>query len=108
MFVSIVKSKAKKGKSWARSKGKSRALKHPRIKPAKPYEMEHPFHGGGVFYGEHPAELVGDPIIREPRPSYNLKMGESYREDGKVKSRQKHLYTFSEWDIIDDITECIK
>ena len=104
MYVSITKSKAKKGHSWKWDKGKSRALKNPKFIPAKPYTFTSSISGKEtIHHGEYAAKIEGEPIMREPRPSYNLRVGESRRIDGKVKSVQKHLYSFSELDIIDEV-----
>ncbi len=106
MYVSITKAKSKKGYRWKWDKGKSRALRNPKIIPAEPYTWSSIKNGNEtVHHAEHAARLEGDPIVREPRPSYNLRVGESKRVDGKVKSIQKHLYSFSELDIIDEVME---
>jgi len=104
MYISITKAKSKIGRKWSSKRGVSAAFVNPVIKPAEPYTLDASFLGGDkCIHMEHPARVEGQKIIREPMPSYNLKVGISYRKDGKVKSRQKHLYTFSELDIIDGV-----
>ncbi len=100
MYCSVTLSKTKKPR-WFRKE--SPALKKPKIKSAEPYSFTHKFHGKEeVHHGEREAKVVGEPITREPRPSYTVKIGESFRDDsGKPKSKQKHINTFSEWDVID-------
>ena len=42
-----------------------------------------------------------DPIPRENKWKYDFIVCESYRENGKVKTKQKHIGTVSYWDIVD-------
>jgi hypothetical protein len=49
--------------------------------------------GSGTWYQE-------DEIQREPREKWDIVLNESYRENGKVKKRQHHIYTVTYWDII--------
>jgi len=92
MYASVSQSKAKKPR-WFKSE--SPALKNPRIIR------------GDVFCWNNTTTirdpyLVGDKILRtEMKPSYILKIGESSRQNGKVKSFQKHIHTFNEWTVID-------
>ena len=101
MYCSVTLSKTKKPR-WFRKE--SPALKNPKIKTGRAIFIHtHKFHGKEeIHHGEHEAKVVGEPITREPRPSYTVKVGESFRDDnGKPKSKQKHINTFSEWDVID-------
>lgn len=95
MYVSVTKARSKRGSTWQYTK-KSRALKNPKIIRGETY----PWTINGRTSVKEPY-VQGEPISREPRPSFNLRLCESYRQDGKVKSRQKHLASFSEWDIVD-------
>lgn len=105
MFVSIIKAKSLKGRNWKYNKV-SEAFKNPYIKPAEPYTWSCHMNGNKeIFHSEHPAKLEGEPIIREQKQMYTLKMGKSFRENGKIKTKQKHLYSFSEWDIINEFMQ---
>lgn len=100
MYASVTRSKAK---IYRWFKKESPALKNPKIVRGEVSTWKHI--KDGVEYVHRnikPPYVDGTPIIRtNTKPSYILKLGESYRQDGKVKSRQKHICTFNEWNVID-------
>ena len=98
MYASVTLSKTQKPR-WFRKE--SRALKNPKIVRGE----FHPWSINGQKSLKDPY-VKGEQILREPRPSYVLRVGESCRQDGKVKSRQKHIYSFDEWAIIDELLDC--
>ncbi len=107
MYCSITLAKTKKPR-WFRKK--SPALKNPKIIRGELFEWrEGNFDGSGtqkIHSRIKDPYLAGEEIIRlEPKPSYIIKIGESYRQDGKVKTRQKHIRTFDEWEVIDNFLE---
>jgi len=105
MFVSITKAKSTKGRNWKYNKI-SEALKNPYIKPSEPYKWISNFNGiKEIHFSKYPAKLEGESIIREMKQTYILKMGKSFRKNGKIKTKQKHLYSFSEWDIVNEFMQ---
>lgn len=98
MYATITPSKTKTPRWFS---GKSRGFKNPKIVRGEfqPWLIQ----GQKVLKDPY---VTGETITREPRPSYTVRVGESYRQNGRVKSKQKHISTFSEWDIIDAFLDC--
>lgn len=103
MYASITLSKTQKPR-WFRNE--SHALKTPEI--IRDDVLSYQTNAAGERINETLREpyVKGEAILRAPRPSYVLRVGESYRQDGKVRSRQKHIYIFNEWSIIDELMDC--
>lgn len=103
MYASVTLSKTKKPR-WFRKE--SRALKNPKIIRDEVLSYQTNVAGERINETLRNPYVNGEQILREPRPSYVLRVGESCRQDAKVKSRQKHIRTFSEWDVIDELLGC--
>ena len=97
MYASVTLSKAKKY-HWFNEK--SLALKNSRIVRGEVFRMDY---CGKIHESIKDPYVKGDPIIRERKPLYIIKIGESYRKDGKTRSKQKHICTFDEWDVVDEM-----
>jgi hypothetical protein len=107
MYVSVTLSKTKKPR-WFRKE--SPALKNPKIIRNEIFRWKSSNeHGEKIHESVKEPYLDGEKIIRtELKPSYVIKIGESYRQGGKVKSRQKHILTFDEWAVVDGLLESEK
>ncbi|CCK82416.1 hypothetical protein [Desulfobacula toluolica] len=103
MYASVTLSKTKKPR-WF--KKESPAFKNPKIIRGKILSWRINEAGEKVDKTLRDPYIKGEEIIRTKLPSYVIKIGESYRQDGKVKSRQKHIYTFDEWTVIDEMLRC--
>ena len=104
MYASVTLSKTKKPR-WFRKE--SPALKNPKIIRGEILSWRINEAGEKVDKTIRDPYVGGEKIIRtEMQPSYVIKIGESYRHDGKVKSRQKHIHTFDEWAVIDEVLRC--
>lgn len=105
MYASVTLSKIKKPR-WFRQE--SPALKNPKIIRGEVFRWKTlNEHGEKIHESVKDPYLDGEKIIRtELKPSYVVKIGESYRHDSKVKSPQKHIHTFDEWAVIDELMDC--
>ena len=105
MYASVTLTKAKRPR-WSSST--SKALRNPKIIRNEKFTCPDFLKGDGSTYeGTKDPYIHGAEIQREPRPVYVLRVGESYRDDnGNPRSRQKHIYTFDEWAMIDELLTC--
>lgn len=101
MYCSITTAKTKKPR-WF--KKESSALRNPKIIRGELFKWKTMDKDGSEMIHQRIKDsyITGEKIVRvEIKPSYIIKLGESYRQDGKVKTRQKHIKTFHEWEVID-------
>jgi len=106
MYASVTLSKAKKPR-W--SSKISPAKRNPKIVRGEIFQWRQGIGDGNDTTHSRVKDpyLDGEEIPRDPRPSYILRVGESYRDDnGNPRSRQKHIYTFDEWAMIDELITC--
>lgn len=106
MYASVTLSKAKKRRWYSKT---SKALRNPKIIRGEVFQWREGIGDGNdtIHSRVRDPYIDGEEIPRFPRPSYILRVGESYRDDnGNPRSRQKHIYTFDEWAIIDELLTC--